>query len=118
MANVKKGRIGVINSADNYELGDVGPRGGVMTIQLDSSTFDGSITVVARAKGATTYRQILYRPLYLNDGVAATTDEVSTALAGDNSSLIQVVVADGMEIALNCGTYSSGSMAYTATAAS
>ena len=116
MANVSEGTSGTVDAADNYQLGDVGPRGGAWTIQLDSSSFSGSITIVGRAKGATTYRQILYRPLFLNNSVAASTDEVSTAIT--NSSLVQVVVADGMEIGINCGSYTSGTMAYFASPAS
>ena len=116
MANVTEGRTGTVDAADNYQIGDVGPRGGVWTIQLDSSSFSGSITIVGRAKGASTYRQILYRPLFLNNSVAATTEEVSTAIT--NSSLIQVAIADGMEIGINCGSYTSGTMAYVASPAS
>lgn len=116
MANVQKGITGTINSADNYLLGDVGPRGGVMTIQLDSSSFSGSITVKARARGATTFRTILYRPHFINNAAAATTEEVSTAIT--NSSLIQVAIADGMEISLDCTSFTSGSMAYFAAVSS
>lgn len=115
MANVSKGNAPTINSGDNYILGDVGPRGGVMTIQLDSSSFSGSIVVKGRAKGASTFRAIWYRPHFLNNSAAASTDEVQTAIT--NSSLIQVVIADGMEISLDT-TYTSGSMAVQATSAS
>lgn len=113
MANVAKGRTGTINSADNYQIFNAGGSGGggVWTIQLDSSSFDGSITVKARALGATAYLAIDYTPRHLN-GSASDSVAVSTAITG--TSLIQIVIADGMEVSLDCTMFNSGSMTYKA----
>lgn len=96
-----------INSADVYVIGDVGPHGGTITLQIDSVLFAGSITLKARATGASAWLPIPYTKLYLNRAVGDGTI-VSTAIT--DTSLIQVVVSEGMDLALDCGTYTSGSM--------
>lgn len=111
MANVAKGRTGTINSADTYQLFDVGTNGGVWTIQLDATGWTGDIKVVARVKGATTYRQIPYTPLYLNGAVS---DGVAVNTTMTTSSLIQVIISDGLELALDCTAFTGGTMAYNA----
>jgi hypothetical protein len=99
-----------MDGTNNYVLGDVGPRGGVMTVQLDGVTGTRSVVVKGRAKGATAWLAIPYRPLHLN-GSAGDGVEVSTAIT--THSLIQIPIADGVEVSLE-NTHTSGSMTVVA----
>jgi hypothetical protein len=111
MSDVFKGeKPFTMNATANYLLGDVGPRGGVMTVQLDAVSGTRSCVVKARAKGATTWLAIPYRPLHLN-GSASDGVEVATAITA--SSLIEIAIADGSEISLE-NTHTSGSMTVVA----
>lgn len=105
-------RTFIMNSTDNYIIGDTGQRGGTWTIHLQAVSGTRSVVVKGRAKGSTkTFVPILYSPQYLNGAVAAAADQVSTAITTD--SLIQVIVADGMDISLD-NTNTSGSISVTA----
>jgi hypothetical protein len=100
-----------INSADTYNFGDAGS-GEVSTtmFHLVSSSFSGSITVKGRATGTSdTFAEIPYRALHLNGAVADGT-EVDTAIT--DTSIIQVDSA-GLDVALDCTSYTSGTMAVT-----
>lgn len=99
-------RIGATN---NYVVGDVGPGGGVVTLQLDDQMFNGTITVKGRARGATNFLAIPYTKLHLN-GSAGDGTVVSTAIT--STSLIQVVVGDGVDVSLEA-TVTGGSMLVT-----
>lgn len=121
MAEIEKyrgQRSGTIDAAGEYVLGNVGVSGGSWTIHLESDSFSGSITIKARATrptGATaslTEQAILYRPLFLNNAVASSTEEVSTAIT--NTSIIQIPVADGLDIVIDCTSLASGAMDYYA----
>lgn len=105
-------RTFIMDSTDNYVIGETGQRGGTWTIHLQAVSGSRSVVVKARAKGSTkTFVPILYSPLYINGSVAASADPVSTALT--TTSLIQVVVADGMDISLD-NTHTTGSISVTA----
>lgn len=106
MAIVNKGNVFSIGKADEYNLGGPGDRSGTMTIGLLSVSFSGSITVTGRAKGQAAFVAIPYTSLHVN-GAVGTGAQVTTAIT--TTSLIQVRVADGMEVALLV-TYSSGAM--------
>lgn len=101
-------RTFTVNAANQYILGDVGDRGGVITIHLVSSSFSGTIGITGRLRGQSAFVAIPYTSLHLN-GAVGTGAIVSTGITG--TSLIQVVVADGMDIAVNCSAFTSGSMA-------
>lgn len=114
----RSGTIDTTSGAGEYVIGNCGVSGGSWAIHLQSSSFSGSITVKARvtkptgASAALTEQAILYRPLFLNNAVAATTEEVSTAIT--NTSIIQIPVADGLDVVLDCTAFVSGSMSYQA----
>lgn len=124
MAEVEKyrgqrsGVINTTNGAGEYVIGNVGVQGGTWTVHLESSSFSGSITVMGRATKPThasaslTEVAIPYRPLHINGSVAASTDEVSTAITG--TSLIQIPVADGIDLILDATSVVSGTMTYHA----
>lgn len=102
-----------IDGANTYKLGSIG-RGnwGVMTIHLQGVLWNGTIVVKARADarsdGATdTFVAIPYKKLFLNGAVGDGTN-VSTSITGD--SLIQIDNAAGLEVALDCTTYTGGKM--------
>lgn len=104
-------RTFVMNSTDNYIIGETGQRGGTWTIHLQAVSGTRSAVVKARAKGSSkTFVAIPYTPLHLN-GAASDGVPVSTAITTD--SLIQVVVADGMDVSLD-NTNTSGSISVTA----
>jgi hypothetical protein len=113
MGVVSKGNFGSIISADNYNVGDVGGTGGAMTIHLVSASFNGTVSITARAKGETAFVAIPYTSLHLN-GSAGTGALVTTAIT--TTSLVQIVVADGMDIGINCTAYTSGALTYRAIA--
>jgi hypothetical protein len=111
MSDVIKGsKPFTMDASANYVLGDVGPRGGVLTIQLDAVSGTRSVAVKCRAKGATAWLACCYRPLNLN-GSASDGVEVSTAIT--TNSVIQIPIADGLEVSLE-NTHTSGSMTVVA----
>lgn len=100
-----------MDASNNYVLGDVGPRGGVMTVQLTAVSGTRSVVVKGRAKNAgANWVAIPYRPLHLNGSVSDGI-EVSTAITG--TSLIEIPIADGMDVSLE-NTHTSGSMTVAA----
>lgn len=102
-----------IDGQHAYVVGDTGQRGGTWTFHLQSSSFNGTVTVKGKGKRSSlTPVAILYSPHFINGSVAAAADPVSTGITG--TSLIQVVVADGMDVVLDCGTYNSGSLSVCA----
>lgn len=111
-------RSGTIAEAGEFIIGNVGVAGGTWTVHLESSSFSGTIQVKARATKPTgasaplTEQRILYRPLFLNNSVAASSDEVSTEIT--NTSIIQIPIADGLDLVLDCTVFTSGSMSYQA----
>ena len=113
-------RSGRIAEAGEFVIGNVGVAGGTWTVHLESDSFAGgsTITVKARATKPTgasaplTEVAIPYRPLHINGSAAATTEEVTTAITG--TSLIQVPLADGLDLVLDCTTYGTGAMNYHA----
>lgn len=104
-----------INTADTYNFGDVSSgEVGVCEFHLVSSAFSGSITVKGRARGTTNaFVAIPYAKQHLN-GAVADGSTVSTAIT--DTSIIQVD-SSGLDIALDCTSYASGSMAVTPTRA-
>jgi hypothetical protein len=75
---------------------------------LTSEDFVGSVTVKARARGTTrTFVPISYMRRYLNGAVS---DDTSNAAAITGTSIIQVNGA-GLDVALDCTAYTSGTLA-------
>jgi hypothetical protein len=106
---------GVINSADTWVLPFV-DRSHAWAIGLIFAGFTGTGALVkARAKGedSTAWRAIPYTSRHLNGAVS---DDTSKATALTSSSLIQVTVADGMEVALDLsgGGWTAGTITVTA----
>lgn len=100
-----------INSADTYNFGNAGS-GEVSTtmFHLVSSSFSGSITVKGRAMDTeNTFAEIPYRALHLN-GAVSDGSEVDTAIT--DTSIIEVD-STGLDVALDCTSYTSGTMAVT-----
>lgn len=101
-----------IGAANTYILRPAGH--GVVSrwrISLVSSSFVGSLTVKARAAGSTdTFRAVPYIKLHLNAAVGDAS-QVSTAIT--DSSLIEVD-STGMDVAVDCTSYTSGTMALDA----
>lgn len=105
---------GTINAQDNYILPFDGKGAGTVTIQLKNNAMTGTgIILKARAPGATDWLPIPYIRLNVG-GAASDGTTVSTSLTG--SGLIQVVVSDGLQLALDAtGGISGGSMDFVAT---
>jgi hypothetical protein len=106
--DVRNGK-GVIAATDTYVLGNTGDGTvGTWVIQAVESTFVGSIIVKARLKGsAAAFVPILYKQRNLGGTVSDDTS-VSTTLT-DQSFLIEVNGA-GLDVALDCTAYTSGSL--------
>ena len=98
-----------IKSADTYSIGDVGDgKPGVLVVHLQGALWAGTIKVKARAQGSDlTFVQVPYKKLHLN-GSAADASQVSTDITAD--SIIAIDDATGLEVALDCTTYNSGTM--------
>lgn len=126
MANIKvSGSKFTIGSADTFILGGGSHSHGNVAswaIHLVSSSFSGSITVSARsahpdasdiaanmgvAGDNIAFVAVPYQKNYLN-GLVADGTLVSTAITGTS---VIVVPASGVQIALNCTSFVSGSMA-------
>lgn len=115
-AIVHKGNPFTIDATGLYSLGTAHAyTTGVINIHLVSNSFSGSVTIAARnIAGAATSPSdntvapvaVPYTKLYLN-GSVADGSTVSTAIT--TTSLIQVP-ASGMEIIINAGTVTSGSL--------
>lgn len=112
------GRKGTINAQETYVIGNVGIQGGSWTVHMEADgSWSGTIKVKGRATKPTnataplTAVQITYTKQYLNGSVADGTI-VSSDITG--TSLIQIVVADGIDLILDCTTYAAGSMAVQA----
>lgn len=88
--------------------------GGVVSrwlVELESSSFSGSLTIKGRAAGRNgVWKAVPYTALHLNAS-AGTGGLVTTAIT--DTSLI-VVDASGQEIDISCSSFSSGSMAVNA----
>jgi len=111
--NVANGTF-VLNSADTYVLGDAsdGLVGTFAVHFVDDNTFSGSVSVKARSRaisnGASTpaFLAIPYLPLNLNGSAGTYGTGVTTAITTNS---IILVPASGLEIALDCTSYTSGS---------
>lgn len=104
----------IIQSGDQFILGDSsdeGVNGGWLVQIVDDNSFSGSISVTAQSlvatrSGLAVFDDIDYRGGNVN-GTGADWSYVSTALTTDS---IIFIPAGGMTVALNCGTYTSGSV--------
>lgn len=104
MADIQETDQFTITAINRFIVGNVAQYMGTMTIQIDNdnSLAGAAIEVQARARQTTlTFVPIPYVKLYLNGTVADGT-AVSTSIT--TSSLIQIPVCDGLEIALNVTT--------------
>ena len=115
MANDRKQSPFSINATANYLLTDVGDGAvGLLAIHIiDTSSYSGSITVKAKAKGApsTAYVAVPYIPLYLNGSVS---DGVQVSTAITTTSVV-CIDATGLDVSLEV-TYTSGTASvYVAT---
>jgi hypothetical protein len=98
-----------LNSASEYVIGgDAGQGGAFMLIQLVSSSFSGSVTVKARASGSAAAEvPIPYKRRNLGGTVS---DDTVVSAAITDSALIEVNCL-GLDVVLDCTTYTSGSLA-------
>lgn len=107
MADIQETSQFKITGVNRYILGNSAEFSGTMTIEIDNdnSLSGASIAVVARARQTTlAWVPIPYVKLYLNGSVGDGT-AVSTAIT--TTSLIQIPVCDGLDIALDTTTASS-----------
>lgn len=118
MAEKIIGRKGTINSADSYVIGNVGVSGGSWTIHLEADgSWNGTVRIKARAtkptgaSAALTIQQIPYTKLFLNGSVADGTTVNSDITT---TSIVQVPIADGLDVVVDCTTFSAGTMAVQA----
>lgn len=102
-----------IDAADTFRLGDASSGVvGTFGVHLVSDSFNGVIKVKARSRlneaqeDGVTFQQIPYEKLFLN-GAVGDGSLVSTDITGDS---VILVPASGLEIALDCTAYTSGSM--------
>lgn len=108
-----------IQSADAFYLGNPGGDStvGTYAIMLVSNSFSGSITVKARIREVQAWQGDTITPVawsylsyYLNG--AATSGVQATAITGTS---VILVPASGLQIVLDCTSFTSGSMTvYTA----
>jgi hypothetical protein len=115
MANDRKQSPFSINATANYLLTDVGDGAvGLLVVHiLDTSSYSGTITVKAKAKGApsTAYVAIPYIKLHLN-GSVGDGSQVSTAIT---TTSVIALDATGLDVSLDV-TYTSGTATvYVAT---
>ena len=111
-------KLFTINAANAYYLTKVDRQTtGTLAIQLQSASFSGTITVKARVfpdfgntptPPTVTPVAWSYLTYYLNGSAA--TGIVNTGITGTS---IILVPATGLQIVLDCGTYTSGSMQVT-----
>jgi hypothetical protein len=101
--------VGTINSADTYILGNTGDGTvGTWVIQAEESTFVGSIVVKGRRKSSAA--PFLAIPYTRRNLAGTVSDDTSvTATITDSGFLIEVNAA-GLDIALDCTAYTSGSL--------
>lgn len=109
-----------LNTFDNYTLGAAdavflppGPTTGparTRVIGLTSASFSGTITVKMRKAGTSdTPVACVYKKRVLN-GAAGDETYVSTGITGTS---IITIPTEGVQIVLDCGAYTSGSMVIT-----
>lgn len=83
-------------------------------VHLVSSSFSGSITVKGRLAGTdNAFVAIPYKDRYLNGAVG---DDASVTTAITGTSVLDID-STGLDVAIDCTTFTSGSMALTAMAA-
>lgn len=101
-----------LDADGDYLCGNIGSHGdGVMTIHLVKTSYDGSITVKARATGSgAPWAAISYVKRHLNGSVA---DDSTVSTAITDTSIIQIRNAGGMDICLTGASRNTGSMAVT-----
>jgi hypothetical protein len=119
MTTQNRSFVGTINGSNLYPLPEFGRHGGVVAITFDNNNaYAGNgIVMKAKAKGAadTLYKAIPYTRLNVADAASDAT-VVSTKIT--NSGLIQVVLTDGLDIAIDAsgaGDWTSGSMDFYAS---
>jgi hypothetical protein len=78
-------------------------------LDFRSSSFSGSLTIVGRARGSqNAFVGIPYTARYLNGAVGSDAVQAgNTAITNDS---IISVISDGLEIGVNAGTVTSGTM--------
>lgn len=107
MADIQVTSQFTITGVNRYIVGNTSDYMGTMTIQIDNDNTlaNASIEVQARARQTSlTWMPIPYIPLNLNDTVS---DGVPVSTAITDSSIIQIPICDGLDIALNVTTGSS-----------
>lgn len=107
------GRSGTIRSQDTYVLADASKTNvasiAVHLVPSTSPAWSGTIRVKSRSREAptsVTHKQVPYLKRYLN-GAAADDTLVTTDITGES---IIIIPASGQNIALDCTTFSDGTM--------
>ena len=96
-----------INANDDYELGGVGSRAGIIAISIEDSSCDGTLTLKARVTGSGhQYRAIPYTDLFLNGATGLNDPSTTTAIT--DSSILQLD-ASGLDLMLSCSGRTAGS---------
>ncbi len=116
MALLNRTRDFNITSEDSYVIGDADDGFvGTYAVHLVSASFSGVIKVKARSRliggiGVTSpaFVQIPYLPLYLNGSVGTYGTGSSVDITGTS---ILLIPASGLQITLDCTTFTSGAMA-------
>lgn len=86
-------------------------------LDFRSSSFSGSLTIVGRARGsANAFVGVPYTARYLNGAVAS--DGVQAGNTAITNDSIISVISDGLEIGINAGTVTSGTMSLDCRACS
>lgn len=99
---------GVINSADTYVLGNAADGVvGTIVVQGVSDSFVGTLVVKGRVKGS---GAAFVEIPYTRRNLAGTVSDDTSVVADLTDSFLIAVDAAGLDVALDCTAYTSGSL--------